>query len=270
MIRGLLLKSFREVWFSTCIFAVCLGSIKALFAYVLPTFAKDFEMLWAPTFVKSIIGAMLGTEIGDSIGPFTFAAISWVHPLVIALVWTHELTFCSRLPAGEIDRGTIDVVMSLPVSRVRLYVCDSLVWLATGLFLIAFAVIGDLVGTAFVADGEKPAIHRVLAVAANFYGLYIGVGGFVYFLSSSSSSRGSVIRAALLILIASFLLNFLVPFWKPAKSFELLSALTYYRPMAVLNGGGLPLWDTAILAGGGFLFWAAGALRFRNRDICTV
>ena len=53
---------------------------------------------------------------------------------------TMTILFCSRMPAGEVDVGTADVLLGLPVSRLSIYAAEALVWIAAGLLLIGLGL----------------------------------------------------------------------------------------------------------------------------------
>ena len=130
--RGLLAKTLHEVWLPTLLFGCSLLAVKGLLTFILPQIQQGFgDILDQIPFLRSLLAGLLGTELGEELNARTLQAFLWVHPVVLALVWGHEIAFCTRMPAGEIDRGTIDVLFSLPVSRRTVYVCESLVWLAT-------------------------------------------------------------------------------------------------------------------------------------------
>ena len=116
--RGLFTKSLHEVWLTTLLFGLSLLAVEALLTYVLPQIQEGLGGVFDEIpFLRSMLAALLGTELGDDITARTMQAFLWVHPVVLALVWAHEIPLCTRTPAGEIDRGTIDVLLSLPVSR---------------------------------------------------------------------------------------------------------------------------------------------------------
>ena len=124
--RGILLKSAREVLPITLLLGGLLMLVQAVLAYVLPTFSAQFSsQMLRVEFVRNLIQAMLGTDMAEGVGPQLFVAMPWVHPVVLALVWAHAIIVCTRVPAGEVDRGTIDVLLGLPVSRWWLYVTET-------------------------------------------------------------------------------------------------------------------------------------------------
>ncbi len=141
--RGLLYKSLHEVWGTTLLCGLGLLGIKALLTYILPQVVEGMSGIFEQMpFVKQLITALLGTELGDQITMRTMQSFLWVHPVVLALIWGHEITICTRVPAGEIDRGTVDILFSWPVSRRKIYWTETLVWLVTGLFVIGMGLAG--------------------------------------------------------------------------------------------------------------------------------
>ena len=71
------------------------------------------QVLATLPFVRKFLQALLGEDSARTINAQTVQSIIWVHPTVLALLWAQEIVFCTRLPAGEIDRGTIDVLAEL-------------------------------------------------------------------------------------------------------------------------------------------------------------
>lgn len=271
MNRALVLKSLRETWVAILLFSFGVAGVETLFAAVLPTFGDEISGIWRQLgFVQNIIESLLGAELGESMTADTMAAIAWVHPILLVMIWAHEINFCTRLPAGEIDRATIDIVMGLPVSRMRLFLCESLVWLVTGATIITAALAGNLLGQTFVPPELRPHFGRVLIVLVNLMCLYVAVGGLVWLVSSLSNRRGRAVGVTVAALVASFLLNFLVPFWQPAKLVSFVSVLDHHRPWQILTTGAWPLGDMAALLIFGTLTWSMAAVIFCRRDICTV
>src|SRR5262245_42067638 len=129
MNRGLLLRAFRESWATTLGVGLVLLGMEAALTFVLSKFGAQISQEWLRMDrQRRIIQAMLGTEVGDRIGPQMLQAIAWIHPVVLALTWAHAILFCTRVPVGEVDRGTVDVLLSLPVSRWQIFLSESFVW----------------------------------------------------------------------------------------------------------------------------------------------
>ncbi|MEE8458228.1 MAG: ABC transporter permease subunit [Phycisphaerales bacterium] len=271
MNRGLLAKSIHEAWLVTVLLSAALMLIEGILSYVLPTVMQDFSatLLQLP-FFRTIIQALLGADVGDQLVPQTFVAIAWVHPTVLALVWTQAIVFCTRVPAGEIDRGTIDMLLGLPVSRWQVYVAETIVFLGSGLVMLLMALIGHRLGIMSVAAEDRPGIGTMLVIVANLYCMFVAVGGLAFMVSAIGYRRGRAISVVFGILIFSFMLNFLVQFWAPARVFAFLGVLNYYQPLPTVRTGDWPIGDMLALLAFGAVFWTAGGFWFARRDICTV
>ena len=220
-------------------------------------------------FARGIMQAMLGTAIADRIGPQMFQSMAWVHPVVLALVWAHALVCCTRVPAGEVDCGTADVLLGLPVSRWEVFLSETVVWLVCGAAVLVAALAGNLLGGLALPPLDRPQLARLLPVLLNLFCLYAAVGGLAWLVSSLSNRRGRAMTIVFLILLALFLLNYLAPFWPPLEKFEFLGPLHYHRPVILLAGGNCPWRDLAVLAGAGGVLWLAAGVIFARRDLCT-
>jgi ABC-type transport system involved in multi-copper enzyme maturation permease subunit len=272
MNRGIVLKAAREVLPVTLLLGVILMGVEAVLAYVLPTFSRQLStQLLQVAFVRSIIQAMLGTDLADGFGAELFFAIPWVHPVTLAIVWAHAIICCTRVPAGEVDRGTIDLLLGLPVSRWQLYLSESLVWAGSAIVLMLLCAAGNALGTWRVRDVvHPPPPLRVGIVLVNLLCLYAAVGAGAWLFSALSERRGRAIGAVFVIVLASFLLNYLAQFWDPARRFAFLGMLRYYRPLMILRDGAWPLRDMSILIGAALVLWTMAGVIFRRRDLSTL
>ena len=270
MNRGLLIRAFRELWPATLLLGLVLMLVEAALAFVLPKFAAQFSADMQVDFMRGIVQAMLGTEIGSYLGSHIFQAIAWVHPVVLALTWAHALVSCTRVPAGEVDRGTADVLLGLPVSRWEVFLSETLMWLVCGAAMLAAGLAGNLLGALGLPFAQKPQLSRLFIVLLNLFCLYFTVAGFTCLVSSMSNRRGRAMTIVFLVLLAVFLLNYLAEFWHPLERIAFLSPLHYHRPVNVLASGALPWRDMAVLLGFGSAMWLAGGAVFARRDLCTV
>ncbi|HUU84270.1 MAG TPA: ABC transporter permease subunit [Phycisphaerae bacterium] len=271
MIRGLIGKTVREVWLATLIFAAGMFAFEAVLAWVLMEFHEDLAGQWLQIdFIQKMFKGLVGAEIGDGFNFSHLGVVAWVHPVILALLWSQAITFCTRVPAGEIDRGTIDVLLGLPVSRWRVYLCESFVGSICGGLMVAAGLAGFLVGSMTIpADSRLDAGHMVV-VAVNCGCLCAAVGGLSFLISSVSERRGRAVAVVVGIVMASFLLNFLAQFSEPARQASFLSMMTYYKPLLILRDAAWPVRDMVVLAMMGLATWLAGGVLFSRRDICTT
>ncbi len=269
--RGLLTKSVHEVWLSTLLYGLALMIVKALLTFVLPQVQSGMgELLDQIPLARTMLSALLGTELGDEITARSMQAFLWVHPVVLALIWAHEISFCTRMPAGEIDRGTIDILLGWPVSRRTVYWCETLVWLVSGLLIICLGLVGHRLAAPAMPADMRPDLAGTVLVTLNLYGVYVAVGGIAFLVSALSDRRGRAMTVVFALVLASFLLNFVSQFWEPAQRIAFMSILEYYQPAQILQSGIFPAYDIAVLLGVGLTTWLLGGEVLARRSICTT
>lgn len=268
---GLLRKAARELWGTTLVFSLAMLAICMLLGFALPRFQQQFlQRMGSMPLLQDIRNAMLGTDVGNATGPEVPFGIGWSHPVLLAILWAHAIICCTRVPAGEVDKGTIDVLLGLPVSRWQVYVSETVAWLASAVVVLAFAFLGNVIGMQFAPHEMRPQLTRLLIVIANLFAVYAAVGGFTWLMSSLSDRRGRAVTAVLIVVVASFFLNYLALLWPAAARVRWLSILNYYRPVFPLRDGHWPWQDLARLVGVAAVLWAVGGMVFSRRDLSTL
>jgi ABC-2 type transport system permease protein len=271
MNRGIMLKAAREIWPATLLLGLLLFAVEMILAYVLPTFASQFTAQLAQVkFFQSIFQATIGADIGQQISEDVFLAIAWVHPVVLALIWAHAIVCATRVPAGEVDRGTIDVLLGLPVSRWGVYISETIVSASAGTLILFLAVAGNRVGASRVTSGAHTDLARIGITVVNLWAMYLAVGAGACLLSALSNRRGKAITASFILVVGSFLVNYLAQLWTPARRLAFLSVLDYYRPVNILRDGGWPVRALVLLLLAALIFWLAGGAIFARRDLTTT
>jgi hypothetical protein len=271
MNRGLLVRALRESWPTTLVLGLVLAAVEAALAFVLPRFGSQLPAQWLQMgMIRGLLQAMLGTRIAEQLGPEMFHSIAWVDPLPLALMWAHAMISCTRVPAGEVDRGTVDVILGLPISRWELFLSETLVWLGCAVLLLLAALTGNLLGSFGLPPDARPHIGRLLIVLLNVFCLYYSIGGLSWLASSLSERRGRALTAVFLIILSLFLLNYLAEFWQPLERIVFLSPLHYHRPVAIQVAGIWPWRDLLVLLGAGSVMWLAAGVVFARRDLATT
>ncbi|MCO6047039.1 ABC transporter permease [Aeoliella sp. ICT_H6.2] len=269
--RGLLQKTLRELWVSTLLIGLGLAGANMLLTFLIPKVQMQlgdvFERL---PFAQTMMSALLGTEVGKELTARAMASVLWVHPIVLALVWTQAINLSTRVPAGEVDRGTIDFLLGLPVSRRLVYACEVVMLLATGVLVIAMGFAGHRAMAPVMPADMRPDLQSSLIIMANFYCLYLAVGGVGFLVSALCSHRGRAVAIVLALVLGSFLLNFAAQLWPPAQRVAFLGVLEYYRPALVLQSGEVPWSDMLVLLAIAAFALIAGGEVMARRSLCTT
>lgn len=267
MNRALLVKTLRDAWLLLAGALAALLTFEMLLVLAMSSLAPDLLKLWSSVpFLKNIVLALTGLDVAGEVSVNTLVAIGMVHPFLFAVSWGLLITLCTRVTVGEIDRGTADLLLSLPIARATVVITTSVVWAVAAGLMCGCAFLGTWTGSRIWL--EEPLEMRQLAMAsANLLALYGAIGATTVLVSSIVDRRGVAVGVVLTILLFSFLINFLEPFldWVDAISF--LGILDYYRPLETVRDGTWPLRNIAVLAGIALLTWSAGLVIFCRKDI---
>ena len=271
MNRGVIAKFTHEAWPLTLVFAAAVGAFETLIAGVIEVVPSDMTQQWLKLeFVQRFLEGLLGTNVAGMGVAQVFRALAWVHPVVLAIVWAHAITVCTRLPAAEIDRGTIDLLLGLPVSRWSLYAGSTLIALLSGLVVVCGALAGHFCGRTFISTEMRMDSSLLAVVIANLLCMYAAVVGASCLVSAACDRRGRAVAIVLSILLAMFALDFLAQFWSPARHCEFLSVMHYYRPLDIVRQSAWPTRDLCTLLVSGGVCWLIGGCLFSRRDLSAV
>jgi ABC-type transport system involved in multi-copper enzyme maturation permease subunit len=266
--RALVLKSFRDYRMLIAAACIVVALFEILFVLAMKNVAPEmFALLRRFGFLQRLFRALIGFDLSAGASPTTLVVLSLLHPFLSTVTWAALVTIGTRLPAGEIERGTADLLLSLPVTRASVYVSASAVWFLTGLLLAAATWTGVALGAVLVPFAEPVELTRIGMANTNQTALLLAIGGTTALVSCLVNRRGSAIAIVVALLLASFLINFLAAFLPIVETIEFLGFLHYYRPVDIVREGRWPVRDLCVLGGVAVVTWTAGLFIFRRKDI---
>jgi ABC-2 family transporter protein len=175
----------------------------------------------------------------------------------------------TRVPAAEVERGTIDVLLALPVSRWNLYVSETAAWLLTALLTLGAMFGGAYFGAQFIKpeirEVATPDWGRLLMVLANLGLVYVVVGCIASLFTTLIDRRTWAVLCTLVLTLFSLLVSFLHtidPALEFTKSMRFLSVLDYYKPLAILRSGEWQVRDMTILFSTALTLWIVTGVIF--------
>jgi ABC-2 type transport system permease protein len=201
--------------------------------------------------------------------PNDFLAIGMLHPIVLVMCLVWSVGRAAGAVAGELDRGTMELLMAQPVPRNRLIlahlIVDALVLPVLCLSFFAGTQFGLWSVGAFVPDytmldeatteaGQaglvalKGLIHRdttplevsglgELTGLVNTVALMFAISGMTIALSALGRSRWKVVGYAVLVVVVMFVANTVGQLWEPARNARPLTFFFYYQPQRTMVEG---------------------------------
>jgi ABC-2 type transport system permease protein len=212
-----------------------------------------------------VFQGMLGEPIGiEHMGGF----ISWrILNFLPVMVGIWSLVALSGTLAGELGRGSMDMLASAPIGRAGVAVRKLVGYLVALALAVGILVLAMIVAFAAfsVLPGDRVGIDAILAHAVWLY-VTILVPGAVAFALAPIMGRNGALGVGALVLFGSFVIN---GFASSVSAFDSLRGISYFsitaehRPLAGrydwLSVGAVALIVAALLA--------AGVLAFARRDL---
>jgi len=187
-----------------------------------------------------IIQAIMGGEGIRIDHAADMLSISYVHPLTIFILSTWAIGRASGAIAGEIDRGTMELLLAQPIRRSQVVLAHLLVDLWTIPVLCLSMWGGTFLGAYLVGFIGNP--RATLAVnpwafgpgLLNVFLLVFAVSGLTMWLSSAGRFRWRVLGLAVILGLLQFLVNLIGQLWDPAKPFRPFTVFYYYQPQPMM------------------------------------
>ena len=184
-------------------------------------------------------------------------------------VWGVLIATATRVTVGEVEKGTADILLTLPVSRVEVFCSTSLVWILIAVFLSFTPIAGIWLAVQIFQPDEIVELKRYVAPACNFTCLNLAIASMASLIGSIYDRRGLAVGTTIGIALVSVILNFVEPFIDAIQSIMFLSFLNYFRPVDIVREGGFPLQSCAALLGFAVVCWLIGLTVFSRKDVPT-
>ncbi len=266
MLRNVFLKTLRDqrrslIWW--CIGLTALTWLTVLF-YPSVRDVPDFNELYEQ--MPEALAKMFAGEFSDLTSPEGFLNSQLFFFVVPIIFLVFAIARGSGAIAGEEERGTLDLLLSNPLTRSQVLVQKFAAMLVAVLALGFVIWLGMAIGVV-VVDMEISLMRLAEAtlsaalLAAVFGALALAAG-------SATGKRGLSIGVASAIGVAAYFLNALAPLVDVLEPLTRLSPFYYYIGADPLTNG-LNLLHAAVLTGLTLALLAVALVTFERRDLAV-
>jgi ABC-2 type transport system permease protein len=166
--------------------------------------------------------------------------VAYVHPLTQTILCVWAIGRASGAVAGELDRGTMELLLAQPLPRRTLilaHLCvDAIVIPALCLAMWAGTWVGAW-AVGFLGNPDElmrvEPLHFAPALL-NAGLLTFAVSGYTLWLSSLGRFRGRVMGLAVLLTLVQFLVNVIGQLWEVIEPLRPLTVFYYYQPQSLI------------------------------------
>ncbi|MEV0189615.1 ABC transporter permease subunit [Kitasatospora purpeofusca] len=193
-----------------------------------------------------------------------------VHPFWIALQLTAVGSLGAAAVAADVESGTVELLMTRPVTRRRLLAERAAALAAVSLLLNAAASATVALGVALSPDLRAAVpLGGVFAAGLLGCGFTLCLTGPVLAVSAASRRRAQVVGATVVLGATGFALNFVALAWEPAAPLRYLSPFHYYTPGDALARAAVPWASLAVLSAVGLSGLVAAFVLLERRDLAA-
>ena len=245
--------------------------VVALFEFLLLRVVTSFEI---PPIILSVLEGMpeaVRRVVGqDALSMLTVrgaAAFGFNHPLVLVIMAIAAIMIPARHVAGEVENGTLELLLSLPLERVTLLLR---LFAATVLFLLliaAAALASSLASIALFDRLSADTALRLAGIACNLWLLFTFVASLALLLSTFGRETNKVALRAAGVTLVFYLLHFLSSMWDALAFTKPFNVFTYFQPTALMVGERSLGLNAAVLAVLIVVLVAGSAFQFDRRDV---
>ncbi len=200
-------------------------------------------------------------------GAFTYVGflnveyISWL-PLLLGI---YAVVYCGGLISKEVERGTLDVVLSQPVERTTFLLSKLAGFLTLALAATAFSAIAVLLGALTI--GEDANAGNVVAVHAVSYLLVAAIAGYSTLASCVTLDPGRSLAVAGVLTALTYFANVLGSAIQAVGWVKYGSLFYYYDSLQVIAEGAVNWTGIAVYVGVFVVTTLASLAVFRRKDL---
>jgi len=223
------------------------------------TFLSFLDAL--PSIVKSALGGNM-LRAGNTAG---LIAIGYNHPFVLFLFMLFAVGTPTGLLAGEVQKGTMELILSRPTTKVQVYICAGILTLVGMFALVIVMFLGTVAAVNLFPFKDRVPLDVFFRIAING-GLLASTFGAVALLCAGTFGR---FYAAVGVSVAFLVLNYFVAVvsnWWPRMAFLNRATLFYLIDSSNLWQG-WPLRNMGILAAILLAVAVLGGAIWNRRDL---
>ncbi len=254
--RGLILFSFLFLALMQFLIIWIIGSLNYL------PFIETFIQQLPPQ-----IRILFSEELINRFSINGAAAFGFNHPLVLAVLGLSAIMIPARHIAGEVESGSLEIIISHPIKRIEIIFS---LWLSY-LIILLFIIVGGWIGS-YTALTVKSQINlqiskKLFQIGLNLWLLFLLIMSYTLFISTFKSEGNKTGIIGAIITLLFYLMNFFSTIWDSLQFTKFFNIFTYYQPQKLMFTE-RSFWSNAIvLLTIIFICLGAGMFRFHKRDI---
>ncbi|HCC33292.1 MAG TPA: hypothetical protein DEQ28_05230 [Clostridiales bacterium] len=214
---------------------------------------------------EGLLRAIAGGGGGAPGGFPAFLALIWRHPLILVVLVMYAAA-AGTFVAREVGDGTVDLLFSRPVSRIRLALHDlaavsTLLFGVTMLFSLTLRVIAVSLGL------EPPGWSEFVVAGLLTFAFAMSILGTSYLIGSLAREGRQALGLAGGLFAALYALDVVGGIWEVVEPYRVASLFRYFAPLEALARGDELGPNLAVLFGAATAAFCLSLLALERRDL---
>lgn len=265
---NLIRKTISDRWRGTAVYAGGLLAYVLMLTALFPSVQKvgAFKKAYMKDLPEGLI-KFFNLQKFDVTSFDSYMTIQFLGLLWVIVLAAFAISFARNMVAGEIQDGTLELLLAQPIARWKVMTSEGAVLLGGIIGLVATTVVSTFAfGAAF---GVKLSYAGYLAFLPLGIALAAAIAGYSVLLSAVMKEPRRVAMAAAGLTLFFYLIHFGGMYSRVLEKFDWFGIFHYYNPQKVLSSGGVPARDVLVLLAFAAVFFAAALLSFQRRDIAV-
>jgi ABC-2 type transport system permease protein len=213
-------------------------------------------------YIKAFIGGD-ALQYGDIAG---LIAVGYQEPLVLLLYMLFAVGVPTALLAGEVQRGTMELILSRQTTKTQVYICAGLITTIGMYALVVVMFLGTVVSTNLYDFEQQVPLYNFFKLAINGGILASAVGG-IALLSAACFRRGMAVSLTVAFLVVNYFIMIITQWWPRMKWLDPVTIFNYVDGAKIFSEPKWPMGDMFVLISLLVVSTVLGGLVWWRRDL---
>jgi len=196
--------------------------------------------------VPKIVKSSLGGDMLQAGNTSALIAMGYQHPLILLLYMLFAVGVPTTLLSGEIQKGTMELILSRSVTKNHAYVCAGLITVAGMFALVLVMFMGTVLGTTLYDFGTAIRLHLFFR-AAVVGGVFASAVGGITLLAAASFQCNIAIWLTVAYLVVNYFVSIFAEWWARMSWLQPVTIFHYVDGPRIFTESEWPIDDISVL-----------------------
>lgn len=264
---SLITKNLKLTWKSFLVYALVFVVYSWMMVAIFPSMQSalgdinQFYDAMPEGFMSAFGGVDMDMSSFNTYISLEYLSIVWPFVILAFIVG-----FVTRYITKEIETGTMELLLSKPITRLQIILSRGVVVVLETMALI-LVTIGSIVALTQIYNIEI--LGRAMwFFAVSAFAFYLAIIGITFFFATLFKDRGKALSASIGLLIGMYAINIITNLKESLKNIDYITIWHYYQPQEILKNVEI-YWfpDILVLVAVGVIAYLASVVIFIKRDL---